>query len=682
MKTTDPVRNLEGVGPKREAALIRHNVCTVNDLLGTLPVAYQDRRQRGTLQSESDMPVTTEAEVVKKGTILRMSRKLSLFVLPVEEINDEGHVIRGEAIWFNQPWLQTAFEIDRAYLFYGKIRQKGRKMQILNPQFAPADHCEQFFKITPVYPKLEGIPPESLRKLIVRVLNEDLDVNDAMPASLIEKFGLLSMREVYQNLHCPENREGIESAKERLKFEEALKINLGILQNRNPDRNAAVRIHHFSQLKRFEAGLPFALTTGQISVLEDIVKDLKENKMINRLILGDVGSGKTVIAMACAFLFALGGYQSAYMAPTEILAEQHAENFRKILSPYGIDVALLTGSMKGKEKKDILDKISRGDIQVIIGTHALIQNTVDYYQLGLVITDEQHRFGVKQRGRLSLKGRQPHTIVMSATPIPRTLSLVFYGDLDVSVINVMPKGRKKIKTFFYGEKYLPKIYDFMLKEIEKGYQAMVVCPFIDLSEEMDEVRDVGRVYDEMSAYFTGRCKAASLHSKMSADEKQAVISDFYEKKTDVLVSTSIVEVGIDVRDVSVMVIMSADRFGLSQLHQLRGRAGRGNQQAYCFLVSNARGERTIERMKVIVNHHNGQEIAEEDYRLRGPGDYFGCRQHGFPDLKALDPYQDMALIKETRHVAEEILSSKKADMMNYRSKVLETFINETEISMN
>ncbi len=419
----------------------------------------------------------------------------------------------------------------------------------------------------------------------------------------------------------------------------------------------------------------------------DIIGDFRAGKTMNRLVQGDVGSGKTIIAVACAYLMALAGYQTAYMAPTEILAAQHARNFEAYLKPYGIEVVLMTGSMKTAPRKEALKKVATGDAQVVIGTHALIQAGVDYYNLGMVITDEQHRFGVKQRGQLEMKGHTPHTLVMSATPIPRTLALVFYGDLDISTIDVLPSGRKKIKTYFYGEKAMPKILDFMEREMDKGYQAFVVCPFIEESEEMEEVRDIQSVYESVAAHYKGRHRVGYLHGKRSEDEKKAIIAAFNAKEIDLLVATSIIEVGIDVPDVSVMTILSADRFGLSQLHQLlyqlRGRVGRGSQQAYCFLVSNARGEKTLERMKVIVNHHNGRIIAEEDYRLRGPGDYFGFRQHGFPTFSALDPYEDADLIGDTRQVAQRIMASGEAAMMRYRARVIQSFYaSVSEITMN
>ena len=682
MQLTDGVNTLAGIGPKKSDALAAAGIFTIGDLLWDFPRKYEDRNLRGSLSEPSEEAVTVEAIVAKQGTVVRTRKGLSLFVLPVEEITTEGRVIRGEAVWFNQPWLANAFQMDTAYYFYGKVAVKNNRRQIMSPQFAVVGGKDDFFALKPIYGAIEGITSERRSKLIAGVLDSDVEIGDEMPKSLLEQYDLLPISAVLEKSHRPADRADLTAAKRRLKFEEALKINLGILNNRPENRPTRFHIHNFNQLKPFEASLPFALTPGQLSVLSDIISDLKSDRVMNRLVLGDVGSGKTIIAVACSYLFALAGYQSAYMAPTEILAEQHYENFKKFLEPFGIEVVLLTGHLKTAERNGVLEKIASGSARVMIGTHALISEGVDYYNLCLVITDEQHRFGVRQRGKLGLKGERPHTLVMSATPIPRTLALVLYGDLDLSVIDGMPAGRKKIKTYFYGTKALSKIYDFTEKELAKGYQAFVVCPFIEASEEMSEVRDTERVFEEVKNYFAGRYQVGCLHGKMSETEKNAVIDAYTKKEIQILVATSIIEVGIDVPDVSVMIIMSADRFGLSQLHQLRGRAGRGDQQAYCFLVSDLRNDKTIERMKVIVNHNNGLDIAEADYQLRGPGDYFGFRQHGFPDLKALDPYADSDLIAETRQLAETIMNSHKADMITYRAKVLTEFYRAVEISLN
>jgi ATP-dependent DNA helicase RecG len=410
---------------------------------------------------------------------------------------------------------------------------------------------------------------------------------------------------------------------------------------------------------------------------------MKSKSVINRLIQGDVGSGKTVIAVAIACLLAQNGYQIAYMAPTEILARQHYQTFCNFLKNSGISISLLTGSVKESEKKSILKALAEGEISIIIGTHALIQEHVDYYNLGLIITDEQHRFGVRQKGQLFLKGKNPHTLVMSATPIPRTLALILYGDLTLSVVNDKPAGRKAIKTHCYNEKKLPQIYEFVKEEIKKGNQAYVICPFVEFSENMENISDIATVYENLKNDFEPQIKVGYLHGKMSAEDKTNSITSFRDGKISVLVATSIIEVGIDVANANTIVILNAERFGLAQLHQLRGRVGRGESQSWCFLVTNATNEDTIERMRIIVNHREGSEIAEADLKLRGPGDYFGYKQHGLPQMQFLDPITDLSIIEETKKTAQLLLASGEQEMMICADDILHSFYESVnEIALN
>lgn len=679
MKLDDRIRDVPGVGPKRERALNDGGIFTVEDLLAHFPKQYIDRSRRGTFAAPSETAVTIEACVSRKGTVRRIRRNLSLFGLSVT--TDDG--VTGQITFFNQPWLAEHFHEEARYYFFGRITEKKGKCGMANPQFVPTDKPGNFFELTPVYAPVGGVSGETLRKLIAKVLAEDIAMSDPLPETLRKDRCLPNSAACLKLLHCPQTMAEVAAGRTRLKFEEALKLNLGLLRSRGETRRSSVVLAHPASLSRFERGLPFLLTEGQRRVLAEIAADLQSGRIMNRLVQGDVGSGKTVVAVACAYLMALGGYQCAYMAPTEILAEQHARNFEAYLAPYGISVTLVTGSMKASERENALTHIANGDAQVIIGTHALFQKDMAYYNLGMVITDEQHRFGVRQRGLLALKGERPHTLVMSATPIPRTLALVLYGDLDISVIDTMPAGRKKVKTYFYTEKALRKILGMMAVEMAAGHQGFIVCPFVENAEEMAEVRDTQTVCREVDRYYKGLYRVACLHGKMKPDEKAAVVADFSAGKIDCLVATSIIEVGIDVPNVTMMVVMSADRFGLSQLHQLRGRVGRGDAQAYCFLVSNAVNEKTIARMKVIVNHHNGQEIAEADFKLRGPGDAFGTRQHGLPALSALDPTADAALLAETRAIAEQLLASPKAEDMACCDALTRAFDHGVEqISMN
>lgn len=684
MKLEDAIRKVSGIGPKREAALRADGVETVGDFLAHTPRAYVDRSKRSALTEQTDQPVTVEAVITKKGTVRHIRRNLSLFHCDIED--DGGH--RGRVTVFNQPWLSDRLEEDQWYYFFGKIDESKEMPVMANPQFVPVDKPGSFFDLTPIYSKISGLGSEGVHKIVSRILkpknqSDALDVPEILPDWLRKKYDLESAEAMLDDLHLPKTAADVERGKRRMKFEEALKINIGIMKNRVAGEMSNVHLYHLASITRFENGLPFALTAGQKKVLSEIEADLLSGKVMNRLVQGDVGSGKTIIAVACAYWMALGGYQCAYMAPTEILARQHAKNFDAFLAPYGIAVTLITGSMKEKERANALAHIESGEAQVIIGTHALFQKDVRYYNLGMVITDEQHRFGVHQRGVFADKGERPHMLVMSATPIPRTLALVLYGDLDLSVIDTMPEGRKPVKTYFYTEKAMSKILTFMAKSMSEGRQCLIVCPFIDDSAEMEGVRDTQSVYKSVQQYYKGLYRVGCLHGKMAAADKQAVIDRFNDGDLDLLVATSIVEVGIDVPNLTVMAVMSADRFGLSQLHQLRGRVGRGGQQAYCFLISNNLGEKTVERMKVIVNHHDGREIAEADFRLRGPGDVLGTRQHGLPSLSALDPAADSGLIAETKDVALALMQSPKAADMRCVSALSNAFDQGVgKISMN
>ncbi|MEF9918869.1 MAG: ATP-dependent DNA helicase RecG [Eubacterium sp.] len=683
MKLTDSIREISGIGPKRAEAFAEHGIRTIGDLLDFYPRKYLDRTVLGSLAFETKELVTLKVTVVKKGVLRRIRSNMTLFVLQIEELKEDGRVIKGEAVWFNQPYLRDVFGENETYYLFGKVTVKNKRHQIYNPQFAHESKLEDFFKIAPIYSKIEGVPNETLKKYMMSVFKNNWVDQDDLPERYLKKYNLLPKLEALKKIHFPESEEDVQTGRLKIKFEEALKINMGILNNRVVNGTSKIILEHYNVLRPFIKNLPFELTKSQLSVIDDIIDDLQKEIVINRLVQGDVGSGKTIIAVICAYLMALNGYQTAYMAPTEILAEQHAKNFRNYLEPYGIQVSLLTGSLKGKKRAEISKTIKNGEAQVIIGTHALIQDSIDYYNLGLVITDEQHRFGVKQRGKFSLKGEMPHTLVMSATPIPRTLALVLYGDLDVSYIDELPKGRKKIKTYFYNEKAYPKILNFMAGEMKKGHQAFLICPFIEESEEMSDVNDIQSVFEIIQKTYGQQFKIECLYSRMLSEDKKRIIADFNACKIDLLVATSIIEVGIDVPNVSVITILSAERFGLSQLHQLRGRVGRGKNQAYCFLVSNSRNDQTIERMRVIVNHHSGKLIADEDYRLRGPGDYFGLKQHGFPEFKTLNPYEDFDLIMETKKVAQEIYDSGEEELMVYKAKITASFYEDVmEISLN
>ncbi len=679
MKWDDLLGQLKGVGPKRREALAKAGIKTIGNLLTYYPSKYVDRNN---LKNYDDFPfeqeISIKATVLNIGRVQRMRGNLS--VLTMSGLWDEKKI---SVVFFNQPYLKNAFIENGEYYFYGRIKTSNGNLKIINPQFVAAQNPGNFFELTPVYRNIQGVTKSVIPKLLEQIFSGDLEIQDDLPIEIRQSEKLLDLLAALKVIHFPKKNTDVKQGIERLKFNEALKINIGIISNAREKRYSEVKLDLFTGIKPLINKLPYELTQSQKRVIDEMIADLKSGQVMNRLVQGDVGSGKTIIAIIAACLMAQNGYQTAYMAPTEILAQQHGRNFKELLKNMGITVEVITGSLKAKEKARILEQVSNGEVSVIIGTHALIQKSVDYYNLGLVITDEQHRFGVKQRSRLSQKGDQPHTMVMSATPIPRTLALILYGDLAVSYIDELPKGRKPIKTYCYDEATLHKILNFMQDEMAKGRQSFVICPFIEASEELEEVRDTESVYMELNKKIDPRYTLACLHGRLKNEAKEAVIRSFNAGEIDCLVATSIIEVGIDVPNVSTMVILSAERFGLSQLHQLRGRVGRGNHQSFCFLVTNSKSADTLARMKVIVNNTNGRKIADEDFKLRGPGDYFGYKQHGLPKLGLLNPSEELDMINRTKQIAETIFESKNSEMMTFRNKVLESFYQEIEeISFN
>lgn len=679
MKWEDSLDKIKGVGPKRREALATAGIKTVGNLLSYYPRKYLDRSVFGSPELFcEDQEISLKAIVLDKGRLNRIRGNLSIYTVPL--LWEEKKL---SAVFFNQPYLKNTFQENHDYYFYGKVKKAYGEIKITSPQFVIASNPGKFFELTPVYRKIQGVPSSVIPKILSQLFASDLEIPDSMPEEIRLSEKLLDMKSALKGIHFPQKAEDVIRGTERLKFNEALKINMGIIASARDKSYSDIEINLFSGLKAFISSLPYDLTNSQESVIGDMVADLKSGQVMNRLVQGDVGSGKTVIAVIAACLMAQNGYQTAYMAPTEILAQQHGRSFRELLRNTGITVEVVTGSLKAKEKREILDRVAKGAVSVIIGTHALIQQAVDYYNLGLVITDEQHRFGVKQRSQLSLKGKKPHTMVMSATPIPRTLALILYGDLSVSYIDELPKGRKPIKTYCYNEASLHKILGFIQAEMSKGRQTFVICPFIEASEELEAVRDTESVYLEVQQKIESKYRLACLHGRLKSDDKESIIKAFNQGEIDCLVATSIIEVGIDVPNVSTVVILSAERFGLSQLHQLRGRVGRGSHQSFCFLVTNSKSEETIARMKVIVNNRNGRKIADEDFKLRGPGDYFGFKQHGLPKLGLLNPSEELALIKRTKEIAAIIFESNNLEMMTFRNDVLKSFyIDIADISFN
>ena len=562
------------------------------------------------------------------------------------------------AVWYNQPFIKNALKKDEEYIFTGVYKKSGYRREVSSPEFEKASTDKEILgggRIVPVYPLTSGISQKVLRSLIKTTLDAvKTQLPEFLPLEMRKKYMLCERNFAISNIHFPENDESFFIARKRLVFEElfVLQTALFILKG-TAKRNDGIVFKTKGISEESEKAFGFDFTKAQKKVIAEICSDVSKGIPMNRLIQGDVGSGKTAVAMTAALMAVKNGYQAALMAPTEVLASQHYESFKEFFDKFGIKVCLLKGSLKKKEKEAVKELISTGEADVIVGTHAIIQEDVEFKKLGLVITDEQHRFGVKQRNVLSEKGINAHVMVMTATPIPRTLALILYGDLDVSVIDELPPGRQHIDTFAVNSSYHQRAYGFIRKEVENGRQAYMVCPMIEENDAI-EAKSVMQMIDEVSQTDFKGLSVAVLHGKMKADEKERIMKDFAENKIQILISTTVIEVGINVPNATIMLIENAERFGLSQLHQLRGRVGRGKYQSYCILVTDSKSEVTKERMKVMKKTNDGFEISETDLKLRGPGEFFGTRQHGVPQLKIANLYKDADILSQAQAAAKEL----------------------------
>ena len=651
MDWNSPVSQLKGIGEQRERKLQKLGIRTIEDLLTHYPREYKDRSE---ILKIADLPMEEPAaflaQVKEEGQNSRHGRLVYARMKVYDETGSVG------VLWYNQPYMKNSLKIGEWYLFSGKLRKKYGRKEILSPEVERIGENFAGGRIIPVYPASEGLSQKMLRNLMEEALSQmQGGIREELPLWLRKEYKLAERNFAIENIHFPKTEQGFYDARRRLVFEELFLLQTALfrLKNTLEDSGAGIVLKKKKALQEAEALLPFALTGAQKRVLKEIETDMTSGKIMNRLVQGDVGSGKTAVAMAAAYWAIQNGYQAAIMAPTEVLANQHFESFRKIFAPAGIQVVLLTGSLKAKEKREALAQVASGEAQMIVGTHAVIQKGVEYHNLGLAITDEQHRFGVRQRSTLSEKGENVHTLVMTATPIPRTLALILYGDLDISIIDELPPGRQKIDTSAVDSRYHPRIYAFLQKHIAQGRQAYVICPMIEESEKL-EVQNVLDDTEELKKELPD-CRVACVHGKMKAREKQEVMDAFAAGKIDVLVSTTVIEVGINVPNATIMLIENAERFGLAQLHQLRGRVGRGSEKSYCILVSDAKTKVARERMKTMTNSEDGFVISEKDLQLRGPGEFFGIRQHGLPELKIADLYRDMPILKEAQSAAAALL---------------------------
>ena len=670
MKLNTSLAEFPAVGPARQKALARLGLCTAADLLRHFPRDYEDRSRLSTIAGAVEgEPVCIKAMVAETPRLSRIRKGLDITkVKVVDEVNAMT------VTFFNQSYVKDALHPGESYIFYGKVEGYGRARQMLNPIFEREDASRFTGCIMPVYALTQGITNNLLAGLTSRAMEGCLEqLEETLPNSLRQTHNLAALSFSYQHIHFPGSFEELALARRRLIFEELFYLTCGLafLSRRRGTERGPILAAHPTQA--FTALLPFAPTGAQRRTMDEIAADVMTGRPMNRLLQGDVGSGKTAVAAYGAWLAHQSGFQTALMAPTEILARQHFATLSALLAPAGMRVALLTGSMKAAEKKRIYAALETGEIHLIVGTHALLSEGVAFSRLGLVVTDEQHRFGVAQRSALAAKAElTPHVLVMSATPIPRTLALIIYGDLDVSVLDELPPGRTPVETFLVGEDKRQRMYGFVRKLVAEGRQAYIVCPMVEEGEEATaELKAVTAYAQQLQSEVFPDLRVAFVHGKMKPKEKEAVMADFAAGQTHVLVSTTVIEVGVDVPNAALMIIENAERFGLSQLHQLRGRVGRGKHQSYCVLLSDTKNPDTRERLKVMTRTTDGFVISEEDLKARGPGDFFGKRQHGLPQLRIADLAGDMRLLKEARQAAEDLLKEDPALARPENRRVLE-----------
>ena len=652
----DSISTIKSIGPAREKLFNKIGVYTVEDMLKYYPRAYEDRSKSKNIcdvQDGENVLIKACAVTVVKNN--RVRRGLSLQKL---KASDGTGVV--EITWFNQDWIAKSFDISADYYFYGEVKVKNHRVEMTNPVYEKCDDAKLTNKIVPIYPLTANLTQKIVQTTVAECVRAIPEIAETIPDFIREKYTLCGMDYAVENIHFPQNEEKHKFARRRLAFEELFYLQLAMrfLRGRRKDMEG-IKLQDKNYAYEFISQLPFKMTDDQLKVVEEIAEDLNGAKPMNRLVQGDVGCGKTVVAAASMYIAIKNGYQAAMMAPTEILATQHFASLSKMFESFGIKTILLTGSMTAKQKREAYEQISTGSAQVIVGTHAIIQKEVEFSKLALVITDEQHRFGVKQRSALAEKGEHPHMLVMTATPIPRTLALILYGDLDISSIKQLPPGRKPVDTYAVDDNMRNRINNFMLKHIAEGRQVYIVCPMVENSETMEDVKAVTEYADQLKKNVFGDYSVGVVHGKLPAKEKDRIMTEFYNGNINVLVSTTVIEVGVNVPNANVMVIENAERFGLSQLHQLRGRVGRGQHQSYCIMFCNSNGEVAKERMKIMTETNDGFIISEKDLQIRGPGEFFGTRQHGLPEFKIANIYEDTDILVEAGNSAEYIIKNGK-----------------------
>lgn len=675
MSDAIPVNRIKGVGEKTAALFGKINVFTVEDLIGHYPRDYETYDAPVSIREASPGSVQTIYGQITAIPNVKKVRNLSI----LNAILKDGSNDSIQLTFFNMPFLKKVLKPGGFYLFRGLVQQRGTHKIMEQPRMFTWDEYKQKSgRLLPRYALTKGLTNQTVQKSVAQALEYYPPEKEYLPQMILQKYPMLSHREAVYALHFPENREELLAARNRMVFEEFFSFLLVLRKNKEL---AAKTENHFPMYEtadtvRFLEQLPFPLTKAQKKVWGELREDMGNPYAMNRLIQGDVGSGKTILAVLALLMCAANGYQGAMMAPTEVLAVQHFETISGYVKKYGIAFrpVLLTGSMTAKEKREAYAKIASGEANLIIGTHALIQEKVEYSSLALVVTDEQHRFGVRQRETLAAKGCEPHVLVMSATPIPRTLAIILYGDLKVSVIDELPANRLPIKNCVVGTSYRPKAYEFITKEVAAGRQAYVICPMVEEGESED-LENVVDYTEKLRAALPPSVQVAYLHGKMRPADKNRIMEEFADKKIDVLVSTTVIEVGINVPNATVMMVENAERFGLAQLHQLRGRVGRGEFQSYCIFISTSEAKETMERLQILNHSNDGFHIASEDLKLRGPGDIFGIRQSGEFAFALGDIYTDANILKEASDAVEQLLIS-DPDLTDDDSRALVNYFKE------
>lgn len=680
MNLQNKVTAIKGIGPKKTDALNKLNIESIEDFLFFFPRDYEDRRELRKIISLRD----GDTALVKGKLILlvkgrgRIPRKQTLKLL----IQDDTGAM--EVVFFHAGFLEKTLKQNEEYILYGKVSVNMGKIQMLHPDISKYD-SGQDQAILPVYPLTGGISQGEMRKWQKGAMEYLPELEEYLPETALERNRLCGIQYAIENIHYPTDRKRLMEAKYRLIFEELLFLQTGLLaiKHKMSSKKQGIRFSAAVQTDEFTSSLPYSLTGAQNRVLSEINADMEDSKVMNRLVQGDVGSGKTIIAAAAMYKAVKSGFQAVLMAPTELLARQHFDGLKVMFSQFGVKTGFLSGSISQKEKKEILEKIESGDLDIIIGTHAVIQPSVRYLNLGLVITDEQHRFGVNQRAVLSQKGENPDVLVMTATPIPRTLAVILYGDLDISIIDEMPPGRQQIITRAVKEEGREASYEFVRREVKKGRQAYVVAPLIEDSENLDARSALG-LYDELKERFR-EFSVAFLHGAMKQADKDRIMQEFNEGEIQILISTVVIEVGINVPNATIMLVENAERFGLAQLHQLRGRVGRGEEQSYCILISESGSDVAQERAEIMKSTNDGFLIAEKDLELRGPGEFFGMRQHGVPELKLADLAKHIKILNTVREEAERILKEDELlagkEYIKLKSKIDKMFKNTESLNI-